>query len=296
MKKTLGIFVSFLLAAGTSYATSQSRFQQGVVVNGQISVGATPTPAASAAALDIQTTTKGFAGPRMTSAQRTAIASPFAGLQVYNTDTNKIEVYNGSSWATVGSSGGAKNYITYPDFEVNATTGWSLGHVAVAPTPNPYPTGVPTFGSGASGNLSIATVSSNQLAGSYSLSYASSAATTVGDMLCTQAYTIDKEDQAKVLAFKYYYNAFSNPANDNWSGTGANSFGNAIYDVTNSAWIIPSGVWNIVQSSGTGISQGTFQTPSNMTSFRFCMFNGNASSGATTLYLDDFYVGPQSLA
>lgn len=199
---------------------------------------------------------------------------------------NQILQANGSLLAY----NGPKNYIAYNNFENNATTGWSLGNVTL--TSN-FPSGVPTFGSGASGNLSIATVSSGQLAGLYSLSYVSSAATTAGDFVASQAYTIDIEDQAKVLTFKFAYSAVTNPSNCNFSGTSSNSFGVAIYDITNSAWIMPAGVWNLVQSSGVGIATGTFQTPSNMTQFRLVLFNANATAGATTLYLDDFFVGPQ---
>ena len=62
------------------------------------------TPDASAA-LDITSTSKGFLGPRMTTVQRNAIASPVAGLSIYNTDTSKIDVFDGSSWNTQELSG-----------------------------------------------------------------------------------------------------------------------------------------------------------------------------------------------
>jgi hypothetical protein len=203
----------------------------------------------------------------------------------------------GLRWSTAAS--GLKNYVTYSTFENAATTGWSLAHSSLTST---FPSSVATAGtafdsthggSAAAGALSIATVSSGQLAGSNSLSLASSAATTAGDLLISQAYTIDTADQAKALGFKFSYKAQSGASNANWSGTSSNSFGVAIYDVTNAAWIMPAGVWNIVQSSGVGISTGTFQTPSNMTQFQVALFNANATSGAATVYLDDFSVGPQ---
>jgi len=56
--------------------------------------------------LDLTSTTKGFLLPRMTTAQRNAIASPANGLQVYDTDLAAIYLYNGSSWAAVGGGGG----------------------------------------------------------------------------------------------------------------------------------------------------------------------------------------------
>jgi hypothetical protein len=58
----------------------------------------TNTPNASAQ-LDVSSTTKGFLPPRMTSAQRSAIGSPTAGLMVYQTDaTAGLYYYTGSAW------------------------------------------------------------------------------------------------------------------------------------------------------------------------------------------------------
>ena len=51
----------------------------------------------STAILDVQSTTKGFLPPRMTSTQRDAISSPAAGLVIYNTTTSKLQVYT-TSW------------------------------------------------------------------------------------------------------------------------------------------------------------------------------------------------------
>lgn len=189
---------------------------------------------------------------------------------------------------------GLKNYITVnADLEQGATTGYSLGTATLT---NAFPSGAPTFGSGASGNLSLTLVSSSQLAGTYSLGYVSSAATTAGNFVATDAFSVDLEGQAKVMQFKVAYSAVTNPSNGNFSGTSSNSFGVAIYDVTNSAWIQPAGVFNIVQNSGVGIASGTFQTTSNSTSYRLVFYNANASAGAITMYLDDFFVGPQITA
>lgn len=67
----------------------------------RIGIG-TDTPNASAI-LDISTTTKGFLPPRMTTTQRDAIASPAAGLVIYNTTTNKLNVYT-TTWEAVTSA------------------------------------------------------------------------------------------------------------------------------------------------------------------------------------------------
>lgn len=196
---------------------------------------------------------------------------------------------NGLKWATPNS--GSKNYFTYNSFENGAVTGWSLGTATL--TSN-FPSGAPTFGSGASGNLALTAVSGSLIAGTYSLSYASSTATTAGNFVASDAFTIDAEDQAKVLSFKFSYKVQSGTVN--MSGTSANSYGVAIYDVSNSAWIQPAGVFNLVQSSGVGQSTGTFQTTSNGTSYRLVIYNANATSGAATLLLDTMFLGPQVTA
>lgn len=49
--------------------------------------------------LDLQSTTKAFKLPRMTTAQKAAIPSPQQGFLVYDTTENGISVYNGSAWS-----------------------------------------------------------------------------------------------------------------------------------------------------------------------------------------------------
>jgi hypothetical protein len=72
------------------------------VANDRIGMGtATPT---SSAFLDITSTTKGFLPPRMTTAQRDAIVTPANGLVIYNTTLNALNIYNGTSWGSVGTS------------------------------------------------------------------------------------------------------------------------------------------------------------------------------------------------
>jgi len=57
----------------------------------------------ASAAFQIDATDKGFLMPRLTTAQRTAISSPTSGLQVYDTDTSQIMVYNGSAWVAAAA-------------------------------------------------------------------------------------------------------------------------------------------------------------------------------------------------
>ncbi|MCA6364985.1 MAG: hypothetical protein IM638_18285 [Bacteroidetes bacterium] len=63
--------------------------------------GATPD---ASAMLDVVSTTRGLLIPRMTSAQRTAIATPATGLYVYDTTTNSFWFYNGTIWTEMASN------------------------------------------------------------------------------------------------------------------------------------------------------------------------------------------------
>lgn len=83
--------------------------------DGRIGMNA-PTPEASAA-LQINSTDKGFLMPRLSSTQRDAIGSPTAGLQIYNTDRKCIEFYTGAQWTSAVPAGTIKAYggTTPPD-------------------------------------------------------------------------------------------------------------------------------------------------------------------------------------
>ena len=57
----------------------------------------TSSPDASAA-MQIDSTTSGFAPPRMSTTDRDNISSPLEGLIIYNTTTNKHQGYDGTTW------------------------------------------------------------------------------------------------------------------------------------------------------------------------------------------------------
>ncbi len=75
-----------------------------VLTFSQVGIG-TNTPS-SKSILDLTATDKGFLLPRMTTAQRTAI-SPSAitdkGMQVFDTTTNSIWYWDGTTWIAQGS-------------------------------------------------------------------------------------------------------------------------------------------------------------------------------------------------
>ncbi len=71
------------------------------------------TTGEASSVLDIKSTDKGLLIPRMTAAQRGAIASPAAGLMVYQTDgTAGFYYYNGSTWLTFSPAVGSTSITT----------------------------------------------------------------------------------------------------------------------------------------------------------------------------------------
>lgn len=91
--------ISKLLLCAVLFTISTTSFSQ-------VGIGTT-TPNASSI-LDITSTTAGLLTPRMTAAQKTAIATPATGLLIYQTDgTAGFYYYNGSAWTPFGSTGWA---------------------------------------------------------------------------------------------------------------------------------------------------------------------------------------------
>lgn len=88
----------------------------------QVGIG-TSNPHASAM-MDVDATNKGFLLPRMTTVQRSAIASPATGLQVYDLNTNSIWYFNGIYWVNtlaMASVGDVKSGVQSTDH-----SGWIL--------------------------------------------------------------------------------------------------------------------------------------------------------------------------
>ena len=75
--------------------------RSGQDINDSIGVGTNGID--SSAALQIESTTKGFLPPRMTTTERNAVTSPATGLMIYNTTTNSIDFFNGSVWSSLST-------------------------------------------------------------------------------------------------------------------------------------------------------------------------------------------------
>jgi hypothetical protein len=70
----------------------------------QVSISTDGSAPDASAMLEINSTSKGLLIPRMTEAQRTSIASPAAGLMVFqNNNTSGHYLYSGSAWKRIGT-------------------------------------------------------------------------------------------------------------------------------------------------------------------------------------------------
>jgi hypothetical protein len=71
-------------------------------VNAQgVAINTTGNPADASAILDVNSTQQGFAVPRMTEEQRDAISNPVLGLQVFNTTSNCLNLWVGTTWKQI---------------------------------------------------------------------------------------------------------------------------------------------------------------------------------------------------
>jgi hypothetical protein len=79
------------------YGAGVMRISNGSTGVGNLFLGGTTGYDASAK-LQIDSTTQGVLFPRMTTTQKNAIASLASGLILYDSTTNKLQCYNGSTW------------------------------------------------------------------------------------------------------------------------------------------------------------------------------------------------------
>lgn len=118
MKKIL-FAASIFFCSAINFVFSQS-----------LAINTDGSTANTSAMLDIKSTAKGLLIPRMTTAQRTAIATPATGLQVYDTDLNLLYFYNSSSWTSLGAS---TNFWTLSGGNIYNNTGTNVGIGATTP-------------------------------------------------------------------------------------------------------------------------------------------------------------------
>lgn len=88
----------------------------------QVKVGNNPTTIDDGSALEVESTTKAFVPPRMTTVQMNAIPTPLEGALVYNTDLKCLHIHTNSVWKSMcGKTGEITSSIRTSDFD-----GWYL--------------------------------------------------------------------------------------------------------------------------------------------------------------------------
>ena len=90
-----------MTVGGTLGVTGTSSFTGAAQFTGAVGIGGA---APANVALDVVSTTKGIRFPRMTTTQRDAIATPTAGIVIYNTTNLQIEYHNGTAWFPVSAA------------------------------------------------------------------------------------------------------------------------------------------------------------------------------------------------
>lgn len=91
--------VALSVAGGGLWATVDGGIQYS---EGSVTIGGSAVYGSAALAVD--STTQGLLPPRLTTAQRDAIASPVEGLIIYNTSVATLQVFDGAGWSGVGSA------------------------------------------------------------------------------------------------------------------------------------------------------------------------------------------------
>jgi hypothetical protein len=90
-------FILTLLAVSNVFITD--------IIAQSVAINSTGTAPDSKAMLDISSNAKGVLVPRMTQGERDAIASPPAGLFIYNTSSTSFQYFSGISWLNITNSG-----------------------------------------------------------------------------------------------------------------------------------------------------------------------------------------------
>ena len=203
------------------------------------------------------------------------------GTVWYATDTDKLYKDDGTSLTEIGSgSGGAINYIGNPDAE-SGTTGWSTYDDGAA---------TPVDGTGGTVTTTLTQTSSSPLRGTNSFLITTTAANLLGEGIAYD-FTISNADLAKIINISFDYSIAS--------GTYATG------DFT--VYIIqdPSGTPVVIQPAPYQIQNltvglpgkftATFQTSSTVTTYRLLIHRAVSTSSASTIKLDNFVVGPQTV-
>ena len=105
---------------GTQWIVNSSN-----IYNNGASVGVGTVSPNASAALEVNSTTKGFLLPTMTQAQRNAIATPATGLLIYQSDqTAGFYYYNGTAWNAIAGAAAGTSYSSGSTTLIYTTDGF----------------------------------------------------------------------------------------------------------------------------------------------------------------------------
>jgi hypothetical protein len=75
-------------------------FSSNIFAQTDVKIGNNPGNKTASAVLELESTTKGFLLPRMTTGEMNAISTPANGLSIYNIETNCVYVYRNTAWVS----------------------------------------------------------------------------------------------------------------------------------------------------------------------------------------------------
>lgn len=273
------LFPQLLVAAG------ETRFFD-MIVRNAMSIGTT-SAANSKTVLDVVSTTKASRpAPSMTTVQRDAITSPATGSLVYNTDTNKLNQYNGSGWVEVGSGSGqgGVNHITNSDAETN-TDGHTLYADAAAASP--------VDGTAGTSSLTLSQDTAAELRGNASFKLAKSATSEQGEGVGIN-FTVALADYnpPKVQTISFDYKVSANFACNAGTAASPSDIVVYIYGRDTGALIQPSPF--TLDCSGKFV--GHFQPLTTDDDYRLILHVATTNASAWDFYYDSVTVGPLNTA
>lgn len=186
-----------------------------------------------------------------------------------------------TEWQELGSGIGGINYIENSDAE-SGTAGWSTYADAAG--------SAPVDGTGGTANITWSRSTTSPLRGVADFNLVKDAVNRQGQGV-SYDFTIDSADQAKILTISADYEVLS--------GTFATG-DLAVYVIQD-----PAGTPVVLQPAGYQVTAGTngnklrlaatFQTASNVTSYRLCIHVASTSASAYTLAFDSIAVSPQQV-
>jgi len=200
------------LTAGSTGAEQIADADTLVVVGG-VAIGQSGVPETTAI-FEVESTTKGFLFPRMTTAQRDAITTPATGLIIYNTDTGGLESYNATRWQRETQTNGA------PSFTIGS--GWGTGATSSIVGDDLAGEITVTSGTGSLTATTLGTVTfnkafptgavyavffhpSNTNAGGANMTYVLATSKAVGSFICDSSNSNITSRIGPSTAYKVYY-------------------------------------------------------------------------------------------